>query len=214
MKRFIWVFCLILCVSVSNINKSDKQNEKKNSCAVFFLLLSGRLAYQSTFKFPRTIKSIFCLLMRGCSFWHSQRCLDKISPNCIDSGWIELSVLLVACSEKLKHFTVSGEKITSCPIVETVESNSKSDLVSWFKGCWGVQRLNRWAEVVQSLGWTLHKVCFCSRDTHSSALLTNKLCPCCGATTPNEHQTFIYTWACVWYSRGHCGSLLTRRHHH
>ena len=68
--------------------------------------------------------------------------------------------------------------------------------------CFEVSRLSQWAEVVQSLGWTWCKVCFCSGDKRFSAIR-----PCCAATTVNECQTFIYTWARVWYSRGHCGSL-------
>lgn len=89
------------------------------------------------------------------------------------------------------------------PFLETVASTHVKSCFMFLK--------NQWAEVVQSLGWTWCKFFFLFRDTHThthfSAIPPNKMCPCCGAMTMDEYQTFIYTWAHVWYSRGHCGSL-------
>lgn len=108
--------------------------------------------------------------------------------------------------EDAKTFGVRGKKsyhihLENEKIIIIIDSNYKSHLVSWFRVAvlkFSEQRLFR----------VWYKVCFCSGwHTHFSVMPPNKMCPCCGVTTVNEYQTFIYTWARVWYSRGHCGSL-------
>lgn len=171
-----------------------------------------------------SIKCILCLLINVCSFWQ------------IRGVWIKLpsmALTQVRCSYQSSHFySVQKKKknhithIWKTIIFEicVLRRAGLKEIVifRWFSshswncrkhlqvkscfmvriGCFEVSRLSQWAEVVQSLGWTRCKVCFCSGDTRFSAIR-----PCCAATTVNECQTFIYTWARVWYSRGHCGSL-------